>query len=250
MVQPAQARSSRTKQPARKPVQERSKRTRQLVLDAASRLIADHGTAGVTLQQIYTAAGVSKGSGQHAFRTKKEIALTIVQEGFSMDAAQPGKPRVQAIVDASIVLSWLTVFSPVVRAAARIATEQDHPEVFGTLWRLYVPMITKILIQAAKEGELQEDLTEHDLEKAAWHWVMTFTGYDLRFRRTVDELPRWIASMNAWAVRGIVTPETYRQLRFDVQRGLTLIAQSNWARSYISDQDVPHADTESDGTPA
>jgi AcrR family transcriptional regulator len=213
-------------------------------------LIADHGTAGVTLQQIYAAAGVSKGSGQHAFRTKKEIALTIVQEGFSMDAAQPGKPRVQSIIDASIVLAWLTVFSPVVRAAARIATEQDHPEAFGALWRLYVPMVTQFLAEAAKEGELQEDLTEDDLEKAAWHWVMTFTGYDLRFRRAVDELPRWIASMNAWAVRGIVTPEIYRQLTFDVQRGLTLLGQSNWARGYIGDEDGPRADIESaDGTP-
>ncbi|MFF4749109.1 TetR family transcriptional regulator [Streptomyces sp. NPDC002514] len=229
----------------RQPVQERSKRTRRLVLEAAARLIADHGVAGVSLQQIFDKAGVSRGSGQHVFKTKQEIALAIVREGFSMDAALPGKPRVQAVVDASIVLAWLTVMSPVVRAAARIVTEQENPETFGALWDGYVPMVTGILTEAAEEGELLADVDPGDV---ADHWVMAFTGYDLRCRRTVDELPRRIAKMNVWAVRGVVTPEIFDKLIFDVQRGLTLIAESDWASSYITDTDYRRKAGVPDGT--
>ncbi|MFD8680415.1 TetR family transcriptional regulator [Streptomyces sp. NPDC059570] len=253
MGQSGQACPNGAKRSTRQPVQERGERTRRLVLEAAARLIADRGVSQVSLPMIYREAGVTKGAGQHAFAVKEDLLHAIVWEGFSMDAAQLGTPRLQAIADAANVLSWLTVFSPVVRAAARIATEQDYPETFGALWKLYVPVVTDILVEAQQEEELLEyleDASRGQLEEVAWHLVMTFTGWDRKCRLTVDEMPARIASMNRWAYRGIATPAAYEQMNFDVQRGLTLIAESEWARGYITDVDQARAGSMFGGTPA
>ena len=51
--------------------------TRMRVLDAAARLFVDHGYAGVSMDQVRQAAGVSNGSLYHHFPTKPELADTL-----------------------------------------------------------------------------------------------------------------------------------------------------------------------------
>ncbi|MFF8731757.1 hypothetical protein ACF073_35540 [Streptomyces sp. NPDC015171] len=48
-----------------------------------------------------------------------------------MDDKPPRVGPLQAVVDAWIVLAWLTPQVPVVKAAAKLATNQDHMGTFG-----------------------------------------------------------------------------------------------------------------------
>lgn len=214
----------------RQPVQQRSKAKRKDILDAAARIFAEQGYAKTTVQDILDRSGVTKGALYHYFATKQEVAAAVVLEGFTMDAAQPGLPRLQSVIDASIALAVLTPQVPVVKAAARLATEQDHP-FFGHLWSMYIPQVAELLKQAKDLGELQRGVNP---ERTAKTWVAAFIGIDLQFRREYDQLPEEIAQMNATVVRGIATNETLLELDVSVARGDELIRQSRWAAEYLS----------------
>ena len=211
----------------RKPVQQRAIDKRGAILGAAALLFAEHGYAGTTLKAILEAADVGRGSLRHQFESKWQVADAVVTEGFTMAAAQDDVyPVVQRVVDASIGLAWLTGRVPVVKAAARLATEQGQP-FYGHLWKMYIPQVTELLEQARDRGEL---LPGVDPRRTAKMWVASYTGIDLMFRLTYDELPREIAEMNAEVVRGIVTLETQLRLNVGVERGRDLIEQALTAR--------------------
>ncbi|MEU6772482.1 helix-turn-helix domain-containing protein [Streptomyces sp. NPDC046759] len=214
----------------RRPVQDRSKAKREDLLDAAARLFAERGYAHTTVEDILKRACMSKGAMYHYFRSKQELAQAVVTEGFSMDAAQRGLPRLQSVVDASIALAVLTPQVPVVKAAARLATEQDHP-FYGHLWRGYIPQVTALLTESHDLGEL---LPGVDPALTARTWVAAYTGIDMMQRRDYHLLPQEIAPMNAQMVRGIATPETLMRLDVSVERGYRLMQESRWAAGYLS----------------
>ncbi|MFF2715660.1 TetR family transcriptional regulator [Streptomyces sp. NPDC058011] len=113
----------------RQPVQQRSISKRRELVAAAARVFAEKGYYRTTIEEITTLAGVGRGAFYHYFnKGKSDVATAVVTEGFTMDAAVPTLPRIQSVVDASIALATLTPVVPVVKAAARLATEQDHPD--------------------------------------------------------------------------------------------------------------------------
>lgn len=57
----------------------RARETRDRILDAAARLLAEHGWAGTTVEGIAAAAGVSKASIYHHFRGKRSILDAVVE---------------------------------------------------------------------------------------------------------------------------------------------------------------------------
>lgn len=48
---------------------------RELLIDVASRLFMDHGYDGVSMQQIATAANMTKGSPYYHFESKEDLFL-------------------------------------------------------------------------------------------------------------------------------------------------------------------------------
>ncbi|MEI5035914.1 TetR/AcrR family transcriptional regulator [Streptomyces sp. S1A(2023)] len=119
----------------RQPVQRRSIDKRQELVAAAARVFAEKGYYRTTIEDITTLAGVGRGAFYHYFnKGKSDVATAVVTEGFTMDAAIPLLPRIQSVVDASIALATLTPVVPVVKAAARLATEQDRTPTFTATW--------------------------------------------------------------------------------------------------------------------
>ncbi|RPK69967.1 HTH-type transcriptional repressor KstR2 [Streptomyces sp. ADI97-07] len=215
----------------RQPVQRRSIDKRKELVAAAARVFAEKGYYRTTVEDITTMAGVGRGAFYHYFNEgKADAATAVVMEGFTMDAAVPMLPRIQSVVDASIALATLTPVVPVVKAAARLATEQDHPAVYGHLIRLYIPQVTELIEQAKEFGELQQGV---DPARTAEAWVMLYSGTDQHARLDYHRLPEKIAQANAVMVRGIVTAETALKLDMSVQRGDFLVRQSRWAEEYI-----------------
>jgi AcrR family transcriptional regulator len=63
----------------RVPKQDRSRATRQRLLEAAVACLAEHGWAGSTVSVVAERAGVSRGAAQHHFRTREDLFTAAVE---------------------------------------------------------------------------------------------------------------------------------------------------------------------------
>ncbi|WKK26420.1 TetR/AcrR family transcriptional regulator [Streptomyces olivoreticuli] len=61
------------------PKQDRSRATRQRLLEAAVECLAEHGWAGSTVSVVAERAGVSRGAAQHHFRTREDLFTAAVE---------------------------------------------------------------------------------------------------------------------------------------------------------------------------
>ena len=53
--------------------------TQKRILDAAQAMILDHGYAGVSVDQLISSLGLTKGAFFHHFKSKRELARTLIQ---------------------------------------------------------------------------------------------------------------------------------------------------------------------------
>ncbi|MDV9189486.1 TetR/AcrR family transcriptional regulator [Streptomyces sp. SR27] len=65
--------------PDRNPKQDRSRATRQRLLEAAVACLAEHGWAGSTVAVVAERAGVSRGAAQHHFPTREDLFTAAVE---------------------------------------------------------------------------------------------------------------------------------------------------------------------------
>ncbi|MFF0556313.1 TetR/AcrR family transcriptional regulator [Streptomyces sp. NPDC004266] len=63
----------------RNPKQDRSRATRQRLLEAAVACLAEHGWAGSTVAVVAERAGVSRGAAQHHFPTREDLFTAAVE---------------------------------------------------------------------------------------------------------------------------------------------------------------------------
>jgi AcrR family transcriptional regulator len=92
----------------RTPQQERSRATRQRLLEAAIECLADVGWSGSTVAVVAERAGVSRGAAQHHFPTREDLVTSAVEYVSQERLAQlrahgadlpAGPGRTQAVVD-------------------------------------------------------------------------------------------------------------------------------------------------------
>jgi AcrR family transcriptional regulator len=69
----------RERVPDRAPKQDRSRATRQRLLEAAVACLAEHGWAGSTVSVVAERAGVSRGAAQHHFPTREDLFTAAVE---------------------------------------------------------------------------------------------------------------------------------------------------------------------------
>jgi AcrR family transcriptional regulator len=71
------------------------------ILDAALRLIGEHGVGGTSLQMIADAVGVTKAAVYHQFKSKEQIVIALTEREFggleeALEAAEAQDHRTQA----------------------------------------------------------------------------------------------------------------------------------------------------------
>ncbi|MFF0260107.1 TetR/AcrR family transcriptional regulator [Streptomyces microflavus] len=71
--------SSNVARSAHAPKQDRSRATRQRLLEAAVACLAEHGWAGSTVSVVAERAGVSRGAAQHHFPTREDLFTGAVE---------------------------------------------------------------------------------------------------------------------------------------------------------------------------
>jgi AcrR family transcriptional regulator len=74
--------------PFREPQQDRSRATRQRLLEAAIECLASLGWTGTTVAVVAERAGVSRGAAQHHFRTREELVTAAVEYGTEIRLEQ------------------------------------------------------------------------------------------------------------------------------------------------------------------
>jgi AcrR family transcriptional regulator len=91
----------------RRPQQDRSRATRQRLLEAAIECLADVGWAGSTVAVVAERAGVSRGAAQHHFPTREDLFaaavehIAVARQSWIRERAQglpPGAERTRAVV--------------------------------------------------------------------------------------------------------------------------------------------------------
>ncbi|MGA6171714.1 TetR/AcrR family transcriptional regulator [Streptomyces sp. NPDC012600] len=127
--------SSSVARSAHAPKQDRSRATRQRLLEAAVACLAEHGWAGSTVSVVAERAGVSRGAAQHHFPTREDLftgAVEYVAEERS--------------------------------AALRALPVQGRAEVVGALVDLYTGPLFRAALQlwvaASNEEQLRPRVTE------------------------------------------------------------------------------------------
>ncbi|MFJ8664382.1 TetR/AcrR family transcriptional regulator [Streptomyces sp. NPDC093600] len=88
------------------PKQDRSRATRQRLLEAAVACLAEHGWAGSTVSVVAERAGVSRGAAQHHFPTREDLFTAAVEyvaeersQALRTLAARDRREVVAALVD-------------------------------------------------------------------------------------------------------------------------------------------------------
>ncbi|MFI1825214.1 TetR/AcrR family transcriptional regulator [Streptomyces sp. NPDC020412] len=117
-----------TPSPSTAPKQDRSRATRQRLLEAAVACLAEHGWAGSTVSVVAERAGVSRGAAQHHFPTREDLftaAVEYVAEQRSRALAElPCDDR------STVVTALVDLYTgPLFRAALRLwvaASNEEH----------------------------------------------------------------------------------------------------------------------------
>ena len=131
-----------TRGPVRTPQQDRSRATRQRLLDATIDVLAVDGWAACSVGVVAGRAGVSRGAAQHHFPTREDLitaALEHVFENLTMratdeaDRLPPGEERIEVAVATAV--EFYT--GPEFKAALQVWTAAASDE---SLRRLILPL--------------------------------------------------------------------------------------------------------------
>ncbi|MEU0118099.1 ScbR family autoregulator-binding transcription factor [Streptomyces bobili] len=162
------------------PKQDRSVRTRQLVLLRAAECFAEKGFADTSVLDVAERAGMTKGAVYHHFPSKEVLAIAVVEEHYARWPVLLAKTRTKELSPFGTVVDLLDGVAeafhrdPIVQAGARLQLERSL--IGAPLPAPYVgwtQLITDLLGEAQEAGELREGVTP---EEAARLVVASFFG--------------------------------------------------------------------------
>lgn len=142
--------------------QQRSMRTKELLLAAAARQFAERGFGRASLADISEAAGVTKGALFFHFPTKDDLAdavrlrgLDMLDRAISQQRAMEAS-RLQVVVDVTHALNQLLRDDLFLIASVRIAREQhsDSKAAEHDFHHLWLDRLWQLVDEARNDGEL------------------------------------------------------------------------------------------------
>lgn len=110
------------------PKQDRSRATRQRLLEAAVSCLAEHGWAGSTVSAVAERAGVSRGAAQHHFPTREDLFTAAVE--YVAEERSQALRELPAVGRQEAVAALVDLFTgPLFRAALHLwvaASDEDQ----------------------------------------------------------------------------------------------------------------------------
>jgi len=118
----------------REPQQDRSRATRQRVLEAAVECLAEFGWPGSTVAVVAERAGVTRGALQHHFPTREDLFTAAIEHvaaerlafvrGRQEALPEPGPARTEAVVDMLVRMYTDQFFKAALHLWVAAATEE------------------------------------------------------------------------------------------------------------------------------
>ncbi|MEU6575542.1 TetR/AcrR family transcriptional regulator [Streptomyces sp. NPDC046805] len=120
----------------RHPKQDRSRATRQRLLEAAVACLAEHGWAGSTVSVVAERAGVSRGAAQHHFPTREDLFTAAVEyvaeeRSTALRALFPDGPEGPGDRRAAVAALVDLYTGPLFRAALHLWVAASNEEQLG-----------------------------------------------------------------------------------------------------------------------
>lgn len=145
-----------TKADAEGPKQDRSRATRQRLLESTVRCVAERGWSAATVAVIAQEAGISRGALQHHFRTREELIVAGLEFMFEerralLEQMKPprsasGTARVQAVVSALIEIYTGELFRAALHAWTAAAADEQVRAVIGPLERRFARSVHDLAV--------------------------------------------------------------------------------------------------------
>ncbi|MEU9502479.1 ScbR family autoregulator-binding transcription factor [Streptomyces sp. NPDC048196] len=135
-------------------------RTRQRILEGASKVFNQRGFGEATIAEIIEAAGVTKGALYHHFgatgpvAAKVKIAQAILENTLTQDGLVERESKLQTWIDTGMLLSYRLPREPALRAALHLAVHHTARDTYGTPWPAWTGVTTSQLTEARASGEL------------------------------------------------------------------------------------------------
>ncbi|MAJ61864.1 MAG: hypothetical protein CBC48_19235 [bacterium TMED88] len=125
------------------PRKEATARNREKLLDAAAKVIGKSGLVGATLQEIATAAGLTKGAVYSRFDSKEDLLIELLDRRFEVGHAQ--------------LMEVLSGDKPMMERLAELDTWHRGEKGNGRLW---ATLELELSIAAARQPKLRRKLRD------------------------------------------------------------------------------------------
>lgn len=149
--------------------------TRQRIIETSASLLSSHGCEGTTIEDIITAAGVSKGAFFHYFKNKEHLAEVLVElaHGQYQDLvnslpadAQPIE-RLRAMLETLAGLNasgqWVNCRLMLRLLAEPHAESSNIHHALDAFWQWYRAFYKDLIIKCRQAGQLSSN-TDPDLQ--------------------------------------------------------------------------------------
>ncbi|MER6196077.1 helix-turn-helix domain-containing protein [Streptomyces sp. NPDC001586] len=204
------------------PQSDRAKWTYGKILDAAGRQFEQKGYDGASVNEIIRDANVTKGAFYFHFKSKKELAVAILESTFGVDGLVPQEIKLQEVVDTGIILGHKISRDPKIMAALRLSLTHEAREVYGTPWPEWIKFNTTQLNEAQNRGEVGPDVdTVAQAHQISGTWSgLVLTGHSIY--GNLDGLEERVATMYENLMTVIAHPRLLRKIDFSPTRGRDL----------------------------
>lgn len=154
--------------------------TRQLLLNVAARLFAQHGYAGTSTTDILRAAGLTKGAMYFHFRSKEALARAVIEDRqlfwrhLAADVARRHPQPVEQLVVLTDEVAQLYQTDRSAVAAARLSAELvDLDPAAPRPYAGWVGIVTSLMAAAQENGDFVTDVPAETMAAA---FVAAFVG--------------------------------------------------------------------------
>jgi len=113
-------RAPKTKAPVHETREERKRRTREKIVEAALRLLEDRGFSGLSLREVTREAGVVPGAFYRHFESMEALGLVLIDESFRTLRDMLREGRAEALETEHVIEHSINVL------AANVATQPLH----------------------------------------------------------------------------------------------------------------------------
>ncbi|MFE2938503.1 ScbR family autoregulator-binding transcription factor [Streptomyces sp. NPDC059255] len=187
--------------------QERSIRTRALLLAAAGEVFYEHGYAATTLKTIYERTGSTKGRLYHHFDSKADLAIALLTEQVPMATVPPQESKIQELIDTGFHFVDLMLNNSLIRGSVRLSTDGGLPQEINAAptFHQWAQHVEQVLTQAQKSGQMLPGATPSEVAKTL---IGSFVGIQLMSKATDDRTSLPVRLSELWKVTlpGIAAP--------------------------------------------